>query len=124
MSDDDVVGHKTFRDGGGGFRHEPLTRAEANALHEHAEQLKRQRAIDMPTDLDAVKALWRAQYRLEELGWKPARLAPSGITAPIIELGSAGIHVGRKDEGEHWWIDSEGDQWPSRPVLYKPLDPA
>lgn len=29
---DEIVGHKTFSDGHGGFRHEPLTRAEGDAI--------------------------------------------------------------------------------------------
>lgn len=122
MSDDEIVGHKTFATGDPlhPFRHEPLRRKEADALHERVEELKRQRAADMPTDQDAVNALWRARYRLEELGWKDTRYAKDGTEAQIIELGSAGIHFGRKD-GDCWWIaDKGGDLWPSRPVLFKP----
>lgn len=123
MSQDDIVGHKTFSDGRGGFRHEPLRRAEADALHKRVEELAAQRAADMPTDQDALNALWRAQYRLHELGWKDARYAKDGTEAQIIELGSAGIHFGRKD-GDCWWIVAEGDLWPSRPVLFKPRETA
>lgn len=122
MSDDDIVGHKTFSTGNplSPFRHEPLTRKEADALSKRIDELRQERASDMPTDQDAVNALWRARYRLEELGWKEERLAPQGIKAQIIELGSAGIHIGRKDE-HVWWIEADGDLWPSRPVLFKEL---
>ena len=70
MSADEIVGHKTFSDGHGGFRHEPLTRAEADALRAAADAAEAKRATDMPTEQDAVNALWSAQQRLRELSVK------------------------------------------------------
>ena len=123
---DEIVGHKTFSDGHGGFRHEPLTRSEADALRERAEHLKRQRAADMPTEEAAIVTMFQAWLRLKELGWREAIYSPKdGTPFKAIELGSTGIHdciyIGDWPEGG-WWIQSEGDLWPSRPCLYKMLD--
>lgn len=127
---DDIVGHKTFSDGRGGFRHEPLTRAEADLLWERAEQRKRERAERMPTAKDCAEAIFDACQRLEELGWKRARLChPDGVAREIIELGSTGIHTARceprpttpPDIRSWWWHDSDdGDVWPVKPIYYKP----
>lgn len=129
MSDDDIVGHKTFSDGALSFRHEPLTRKEANELMARADAEKAKRASDMPTDQDAVNALWSAMYRLEELGWH----RPNGYAArdlrqedkecQLVELGSSGIHVGYYhpvNGKDVWWIGPHGS--PSEPCLVKPLD--
>lgn len=129
MSDEnEIVGHKTFRDGLG-FRHEPLTRKEADAMWAAAEADKAKRAADMPTDKDAVNALWNAWYRLTELGWKDARYAHAlkvdFLESQLIEIGSAGIHVGyyhKVNDRDVWWIGPDG--CPSHPCLVKPSNAA
>lgn len=121
----EVIGHKTFYENGQ-FRHEPLTRAEGDALIAQVEAAEAKRAADMPTDKDAVERLWEAHYRLKELGWHEARSCPrelrqEGVTALLIEIGSAGIHEGyyhAVDGKDVWWIGPEG--CPCSPVLVKP----
>ena len=63
-SPDDIVGHKTFSTGEicpeTGFpavRHEPLTRAEADALWEAADAAKAKRAADMPDEKAALRTM-------------------------------------------------------------------
>lgn len=126
MADDDIVGHKTFGTGDPlhPFRHEPLTRKEADAILKSVEEAKAKRAADMPTEQDAVKALWDAQYRLQELGWKDPtyahELKQDGLESMLIELGSSGIHRGyyhAVDGHDVWWIGPEGS--PSHPCLIR-----
>ena len=121
--DQEIVGHKTFGDGKGGFFHEPLTRAEAASIREHVAAAKAKRAADMPTDQAAIHELWRVWYRLEELGWKAAHLAPSDTEVQTIELGSSGIHLSKRDQENRWWTSFDNDAWPTSPILFKPRDP-
>lgn len=137
MSDpNEIVGHKTISTGktdpATGFpimRHEPLTKTEADALWKRAEESKEARARLMPTEQDAVRAMWQAYQRLRELGWKETmyRSDSSRGAQQIIEPGSSGIHVGHYD-GEwpkgSWWAHSDGDLWPSSPCLAKDLPSA
>jgi|ERR671924_1866667 hypothetical protein len=125
---DDIVGHKTFSDGNGGFRHEPLTRAEADAMWAAAEAAQEKRAADMPTVTDALYALHDAYTRLKELGWREARYGKrENVMVELIGPGSAGIHRGywmwHDKQRLHgcFWIPAEGDLWPSHPILYHDL---
>lgn len=141
MSDqNEIVGHKTFSTGAIGphgfpaLRHEPLTRAEADAILKACDDAERKRATDMPTEQDAVNALWAAQQRLKELGWKEAEYAPAdGKLRKTVSLGSSGIHDAyceRRDTHplsspsteKWWWHPSEGDLWPHKPIYFKPDD--
>ena len=120
----DIVGHKTFSTGDPlhPFRHEPLTRAEADALLAAADARQKARAEALPTEQDAVNAMCDAYHRLKELGWREACYAPTGTPLRLIEPGSSGIHEGRNDgEWPHqsFWIAEAGDLWPSRPCLFK-----
>lgn len=127
---DEIVGHKTFRsDDGLGFRHEPLTRKEADALMKAADDEEAKRAADMPTEQDAVNALWSAQQRLKELGWTDPRsykahaLRAEGVAALLVEFSSSGIHRGTYhavNGKDVWWIGRHGS--PSHPVLVRPTD--
>ena len=61
----DIVGHKTFSTGQicpeTGFpelRHEPLTRADAEALHVAVEAADKRRAEAMPDEQSAIKHMW------------------------------------------------------------------
>ena len=129
-SPDDIVGHKTISTGElgpSGFpavRHEPLTRAEADALWKQAEEAQAKREADMPTEKDAVHALWHAWQRLKELGWNDTTYAHAfkreGLTCRLIELGSSGIHEGsyhKVNDHDVWWIGPDGS--PSHPCLVK-----
>jgi hypothetical protein len=128
----DIVGHKTFRDGSG-FRHEPLTRAEADAFWQRAEGAKRERAVKYPTEEDAVRGLWEAWYRLTELGWKDPIYAPMDRKLRLtVSLGSTGIHKAYCEQrsqhpislGKWWWHPSDdGDLWPHDPILYRDEQP-
>lgn len=127
---DEIVGHKTFSDEHGGFRHEPLTRTEADALWKRVEELKAARAAAYPDAEACVRAIADACQRLEELGWKPARLAPNDRKErQTISLGSSGIHLAYCEPrtehplylGQWWWHRSEdGDLWPHEPIYFKP----
>lgn len=122
---DEIVGHKTFHDGHGGYRHEPLRKSEADALWAKCEADKAKRAQTMPDEESARRMLWDAQERLKELGWKEAMYCPKdGRMFEVIELGSTGVHQCSYD-GEwptgSYWVHSEGDLWPSHPLLFRPL---
>lgn len=127
MSDEEIVGHKTFSTGDPlhPFRHEPLTRGEADALWEQAEAAKKHRADTMPTEKEAVSAMWSAYQRLRELGWREACYAPTDTPVRLVEPGSSGIHDGVAN-GEwprkSFWVFEAGDQWPSHPCLFKMPD--
>ena len=89
-----IVGHKTFINPDGTFRHEPLTETEATAMLDACEAERAKREADMPTEQDAINALWDAWQRLKELGWKDAQYLEGvgGEVVEVIELGSTGIH--------------------------------
>lgn len=130
----DIVGHKSFetgeRDPTTGFpvmRHEPLTRAEADALDASWDRAQKLRAETMPTEKDAINAMWEARERLRELGWREAVYCPKDGTAfQIIEAGSTGIfdafYQGEWPDGYIISHDG-GDAYVSRPggpILFKP----
>jgi len=117
--DDPIVGHKTMADGS----HTPLLKSEADALWADATAAKAKRANDMPTEREAINALWSAYQRLKELDWNDAIYCPKdGSAFDVIEAGSTGIfpccYQGEWPDG-HWWIEDAGDIWPSRPILYR-----
>jgi len=67
---DDIVGHKTFstdeicsETGFPVLRHEPLTRAEANAIFANAERRQKERKERMPDEQSAIDALFKAWAR-------------------------------------------------------------
>jgi hypothetical protein len=89
----------------------PLPR-DRNAFHEAKP--------DEKPHLDAIFHAWRA---LQELGWRDAIYAPRDSSPLLlIEAGSTGVHEGYRDDIGFWIYD--GDTWPSRPILFKPLDAA
>jgi hypothetical protein len=125
MSEDRIVGHKTFVEGGH-FRHEPLRSSEAERIMAAVEEAKQRRAEMMPTEKDAARLMWEAYYRLTELGWRDATYCPrDGRMLKFIEAGSSGIHDGHCDDQDKAhkrptvWLHSSGDLWPSQPVLYR-----
>lgn len=99
QSPDEIVGHKTIaagdRDPETGFpvfRHEPLTKAEREALWKHAENRDRERKERMPDERAAINALFDAWRRLKDFGWKEPQYCPKdGSDFKVIELGSTGI---------------------------------
>lgn len=128
---DDVVGHKTFdtgqRDQHGlpVFEHEPLTRAEADALWQHAKAAEAKRAEQMPDEKAAISGLWDAHQRLKELGWREPQYCPKdGTRFQVIELGSTGVfdcyYQGKWPDGLYMVSDG-GDIYPtsSGVAMYK-----
>lgn len=125
---EEIVGHKTFSTGDplNPFRHEPLTRAEADEIWKRVEEANAKRAADMPTEQDALRAMVEAHHRLKELGWNDAIYCPKdGTQFLAIEPGSGGVHEchysGEWPTGG-WWIAEAGDLWPSRPCLWKAMN--
>lgn len=123
--EDEIVGHKTFSVEGGGFRHEPLRRGEADAIMAQVEASKRRRIEMMPDELAARLVSFDAWLRLKELGWSEAIYCPKdGSEFEVIEAGSTGVHRcvywGEWPSGS-WWILGDGDMYPSRPVLYRQI---
>lgn len=120
-----IVGHKTFSNGDGTYRHEPITESEADAIIKKIDESKARRAEAMPTAEDAARAMFEAWYRLKELGFRDPRYAPADDRQKkCVQLGSSGIHEVRCTTnpagGKWWWHDSEGDTWPYDPALYLP----
>lgn len=126
----DVVGHKTFATGKRDkhglpiHRHEPLTRAEANALMESVERQRKRREELMPDEQSAIRTMCDAHQRLKEFGWSEAMYCPKdGSEFQVIEAGSSGIHTavytGEWPKGSYSVL-ADGDMWPSHPVLCKP----
>lgn len=126
---DDIVGHKTFDTGEicpeTGFprvRHEPLTRAEADAIWTEIEAAKKLREEKMPDEQSAIRAMWDGWYRLKDFGWNDIMYCPKdGSHFQAIEAGSTGIHdcayQGEWPNGK-WWL-YDGDVWPAQPILFK-----
>jgi len=121
----EVVGHKTFSDGKGGFRHEPLTRAEADVLIAHCNSEDDRRKALIPDEKAAIELMMDTYIRLKEMGWNDAIYCPKdGRAFEVIEPGSTGIfkcvYQGEWPKGT-WWIVEDGDMSPSRPVLFRPI---
>lgn len=124
----DIVGHKTFDTGETGpdgfpvLRHEPLTRAEGEALWAAAKERERKRHELMPDEQAAIKMLWEAHQRLKELGWKEPQYGPKdGTHFKIIELGSTGIFDGAYS-GE--WPNGHWLSWDDRDSYCSSIAPA
>lgn len=119
-----VVGHKTFYEHGR-FRHEPLTRAEADVLRQQCEAADARRKELMPDEESARHLFFDAWLRLKECGWKEACYCPKDrSTFEVIEAGSSGIHkcyYGGEWATGHYMIVSDGDVSPSHPVLFRPI---
>ena len=67
-------------------------KAAFDALEEALNLERTERVDDMPTEKDAINAMFRAYLRLKELGWKEAIYCPKdGTRFRAIEAGSTGI---------------------------------
>ncbi len=121
---DQIVGHKTFSTGDPWqpFRHEPLTRGEADEMLERIERADKERAERMPDQHAALSVMFEAYLRLKELGWRDACYCPKdGTLFDVIEAGSTGIHEChyQGDWPGTYWIHSDNDLWPARPILFR-----
>lgn len=117
-----IVGHKTFSNDDGTFRHEPLYQHEADAIMAQIEASDKRRKELMPDEESARRLLFDAYIRLKEFGWNDAIYCPKdGRVFDAIEIGSAGTHPctyqGDWPKGS-WWIED----CPSRPVLFRASD--
>mgnify|MGYP003418994960 FL=1 len=127
MTDDNdpIVGHKTFRDADG-YRHEPLRQSEAGAIMNRIEAAQAKREADMPTEQDAILAMFSAWQRLKELGWREGRRMPTtGERFATVQTGSTGIHActaERRNTFDVIYTTDDGDLWPSSspPTLFRP----
>lgn len=103
----------------------PTTNAElAEHIWSRAEHHQQRRAAAMPTEQDAINAMFEAWQRLKELGWSEASYCPKdGSWFDSVEPGSTGIHTtqytGEWPNGS-WWVSDGGDLWPARPTLWRP----
>ena len=82
------------------------------------------KSVHRPSDEEKalLVAMFRAFDALRQLGWQDAMYAPRDNSAFLaIEAGSTGIHECTRDNEGRFWV-YDGDLWPSRPVLWKPLD--
>lgn len=124
---DEVVGHKTISDGRGGYRHEPLRQSEADEIMRQVEAADARRKELMPDEQAARHMLFDAWLRLKDFGWKEAMYCPKdGRMFEVIEAGSTGVfkceYNGEWPTGSYW-IHSDNDLSPSRPVMYRDFPP-
>lgn len=88
---EDIVGHKSFLDGS----HEPLTRAESEAIWAEVQYQEQVRLHTMPEATDALKVISSAHQRLRELGWRDGSHCPKdGTPFAAIEYGCTAILTG------------------------------
>ena len=123
---DKIVGHKTVIDESGNRKHLPLYESEANEILARIASADKKRSEIMPDEKSAIDMMFSAWLRLKELGWNEACYCPKdGSVFKVIESGSTGIHdciyEGEWPTGSYW-IVSDGDMSPSRPVLFKKSD--
>lgn len=81
------------------------------------------RAHHQPTDEERrhIVKMFEGFRALQDMGWRPAMYAPQDNTPFLaIEIGSAGVHECSRDAEGHFWI-YDGDVWPAKPVLWKPM---
>lgn len=87
--------------------------------------VSRQRPEGMHDTAAALHTMVESWRRLNEFGWRDILYCPKdGSWFDAIEAGNTGIHrcqySGEWPNG-HWWIKSDGDLWPARPILWRPL---
>jgi hypothetical protein len=100
-----------------------IDRETFDKLWASAEAAEAKRATDMPTEQDAITAMFQAYLRLKELGWNDPIYCPKdGSSFDVIEAASSGIHKchyqGEWPTGS-WWVEAADDLYPSRPTLYR-----
>lgn len=118
-------GHKTYEDEDGNLHHEPLTKQEYYAAWDAIGKEDKMRKEKMPTEESAIKALFHAYERLKDFGYNDAVYCPKdGSTFETLEAGSTRAfkctYDGEWPKGTYW-AQSDGDIFPSRPILWRPL---
>ena len=96
----------------------------ATLLNEVEEQ-QTTRAMAMPTEESAMKAMYQAYQRLKELGWKDSMYCPKyGERSMYLVCGctqtAPGAYHGEWPTG-CWFLEDAGDLWPSMPVLFREI---
>lgn len=89
-----------------------------------AERQAKERAEAMPDVESALKQMFQAYHRLQELGFQDIIYCPKdGTFFESVSAGSTSVNEttywGKWPEG-HWWIAEDGDLWPAHPVLWRP----
>lgn len=97
--------------------------SELTRMLAEIEAAETERAKIMPDEEAALKVMFAAYQRLQELGFRPAIYCPKdGTLFDAIEAGCTAIGTCHYD-GEwpkgRWWMHSGGDLWPSRPILWR-----
>lgn len=117
MSDPRAIGHKGS-----------AVMLDADVLTPIVKQLesaKEARAAALPDEYEALRVLFAVFERLQELGWKAPIYAPRDRRPlEIIEFGSTGVHLGYRDEEGGFWVVTDGDDWPSCPLMTRELSAA
>lgn len=78
----------------------------------------------MPTEQDAIDALFNTYQRLKQMGWKEMPgMAPLGTKSFLsITVGSTGQFVTLPmGERQSYFVEDGNDLWPATPILWKPL---
>ena len=128
LLDDTIVGHKTYLGKDRMlFKHEPLTKREADIIIAAAERDEAKRIEMIPDQATGIKTLWDAYQRLKDFGWCDIDYCPKDQTRfNVLELGSTGIHKGYYyGEYPNGSIMIEDDDLGASPstaaILFKPL---
>ena len=100
-----------------------MTAAEAKKFWDASEAAQADRRRRIPDQDAALRLMTDAHIRLRELGWRDVIYCPKdGTWFEVIEAGSGGIHRcqyrGDWPDGG-WWIQGDGDLWPSTPILFR-----
>jgi hypothetical protein len=102
-----------------------VARRTADAALRQYEADKQARAEQMPTEKDAIRALFAAWQRLKDLGWREGQYMPStGERYAGVQCGSTGIHAytaEMRGPFDRMFTVYDGDIWPTRhpPVLFR-----
>lgn len=90
-----------------------------------ADAARSKRADDMPTEQDAIDAMYRAYNRLKDLGWREAIYMPKdGTVVRVIEIWSTGTfdcHYSGEWADGFFNVTDGRDVYPSRsaPAMFK-----
>jgi hypothetical protein len=105
--------------------HVPLTKVDAERLWRDIEAREADLATRLPDEDACLRTMMDAHTRLEKLGWRDAIYCPKdGTVFEIIEAGSTAIsraHYEGTWPNGRWWAHCDGDLWPSRPILFRPI---
>lgn len=94
-------------------------------LMDEVDAARARRADSMPTEKDAIRAMFQAFTRLQELGWREGRYMPTnGERHAGIQVGSTGIHAyyatPREDGFGARYEIHDGDIWPTgAPIMFR-----